>query len=75
MSPEIEQGYLVLADVSGYTGFLAGVELEHATGILGDLIQQMLDGLTPPLELARIEGDAVFVHGRPTCRAARRCSS
>ena len=23
----------------------------------------MLDGLSPPLELAAVEGDAVFVHG------------
>jgi uncharacterized protein YndB with AHSA1/START domain len=60
---EVEQGYLVLADVSGYTGFLAGTELEHANGILTDLIRQALDGLSPPLELAGVEGDAVFVHG------------
>jgi hypothetical protein len=63
MAPDVEQGFLVLADVSGYTGFLAGIELEHANGILTDLIQQMLDGLSPPLELAAVEGDAVFVHG------------
>ena len=37
MSPEVEQGFLVLADVSGYTGFLAGIELEHASGILSSL--------------------------------------
>lgn len=63
MSPDVEQGYLVLADVSGYTGFLVGTELEHATGVLAELIQSMLDGLSPPLELAAVEGDAVFVHG------------
>ena len=60
---DVGEGYLVLADVSGYTGFLAGIELEHASGILAELIQEMLDGLTPPLELAGIEGDAVFAHG------------
>jgi len=63
VAADVEQGYLVLADVSGYTGFLAGTELEHANGILADLVQQMLDGLSPPFELAGIEGDAVFVHG------------
>jgi Protein of unknown function (DUF2652)/Polyketide cyclase / dehydrase and lipid transport len=65
MSPDVGEGYLVLADVSGYTGFLAGIELEHANGILSELIQEMLDGLTPPLELAAIEGDAVFAHAPP----------
>src|SRR3954449_8693528 len=63
--PDVGEGYLVLADVSGYTGFLAGTELEHASGILAELIQEMLDGMTPPLELAGIEGDAVFAHGSP----------
>jgi uncharacterized protein YndB with AHSA1/START domain len=63
VASEIEQGYLVLADVTGYTGFLAAIELEHANGILTDLIRQALDGLSPPLELAGVEGDAVFVHG------------
>jgi uncharacterized protein YndB with AHSA1/START domain len=63
VAPDVEQGYLVLADVSGYTGFLAGIELEHANGILSELIQEMLDGLTPPLQLAGLEGDAVFAHG------------
>lgn len=63
VASELDQGFLVLADVTGYTGFLAGIELEHANGILTDLIQEMLDGLTPPFELAGLEGDAVFVHG------------
>lgn len=63
MPPAQEEGYLVLADVSGYTGFVAGTELEHATAVLSELIQTMLDGLSPPLELAAVEGDAVFVHG------------
>ena len=39
--PDVDEGYLVLADVSGYTGFLAGIELEHASGILTGLIQEM----------------------------------
>jgi hypothetical protein len=61
--PDVGEGYLILADVPGYTGFLAGMEVEHASGILTELIQEMLDGLTPPLELGGVEGDAVFAHG------------
>jgi hypothetical protein len=30
MNNETQHGYLVLADISGYTCFLAGVELTHA---------------------------------------------
>jgi hypothetical protein len=31
------RGYLVLADISGYTALLAGTELEHATAIVYEL--------------------------------------
>jgi uncharacterized protein YndB with AHSA1/START domain len=68
--PDIEQGYLVLADISGYTGYLAATELEHANGILRDLIEQVVVGLAPPLELAGVEGDAVFAYG-PVDRLSR----
>ena len=33
-----EPACLVIADISGYTGYLAGVELDHAQDILADLI-------------------------------------
>lgn len=33
----IEHGYLVLADISGYTSFLVQTELDHAQEILSDL--------------------------------------
>jgi hypothetical protein len=33
MNQETQHGYLVLADISGYTSYLAGVELTHARDI------------------------------------------
>jgi len=30
MNNETQHGYLVLADISGYTSYLAGLELTHA---------------------------------------------
>ncbi len=30
MNQETQHGYLILADISGYTSYLAGVELTHA---------------------------------------------
>jgi len=30
MLPKPELSYFVIADISGYTSFLAGVELDHA---------------------------------------------
>jgi uncharacterized protein YndB with AHSA1/START domain len=56
----LRQGCLVLADISGYTAYLSGVELEHSHDILADLIGVVTDALCPPLSLAKLEGDAVF---------------
>ncbi len=60
MTEIVRQGCLVLADIGGYTAYLAGVELEHSHDILADLLGMVTDGLCPPLRLAKLEGDAVF---------------
>ena len=60
MAEIVRQGCLVLADISGYTAYLAGVELEHSHDILADLLGIVTDGLCPPLRLVKLEGDAVF---------------
>ena len=38
MNSEIKTGFLVVADISGYTRFLADTELEHANGIIKDIL-------------------------------------
>ena len=50
----------MIADISGYTGFLAGVELEHAQDIIADAMDTMVRRLRPPFRLAKFEGDAAF---------------
>jgi hypothetical protein len=62
MSP-VERGCLVIADIGGYTKYLTGVELEHSTDILADLLNVVVDEMTGLLHLAKLEGDAVFAHG------------
>ena len=62
--------YLLLADISGYTSFMAGVEQEHgvdfsggipaAYGILGALLDTVIEGVEPAFALVKLEGDAVF---------------
>jgi Protein of unknown function (DUF2652) len=64
VAESVRTGYLVLADISGYTKYLSGVELEHAHDILADLLGLVADGLCPPLQLAKLEGDAVFCFGQ-----------
>ena len=57
-----QQGYLVLADISGYTAFLTGTEIEHAQGIIQELTTLIRERLTPPMRFVKCEGDAVFCH-------------
>jgi hypothetical protein len=54
-------GFFVIADISGYTRFLAENELIHAQGILGELTQLLIDSLSAPFRFVELEGDAVFV--------------
>jgi len=62
MLPKPEPACLVMADISGYTGYLAGVELDHAQDILADLIDTIVGALRPPFQLSKLEGDAAFVY-------------
>jgi hypothetical protein len=57
-----EPACLVIADISGYTGYLAGVELDHAQDILADLVSTVVAALRPTLRLAKLEGDAAFAY-------------
>ena len=57
---DTERACLLIADISGYTGYLAGVELDHAQDILADLMGAIVSALSPGLRLAKLEGDAVF---------------
>src|ERR1700681_1819007 len=62
MLPKPESACFVIADISGYTGFLAGVELEHAQDIIADVMDTMVRRLRPPFRLAKFEGDAAFFY-------------
>ena len=52
----------LIADISGYTGYLADVELDHAQDILADLIGAVVSALRPDFRLAKLEGDAAFTY-------------
>jgi len=55
-----EQGYIVIADITGYTAFLSRSELEHAEDSLRTLINLLIDQTKPPLVISRLQGDAVI---------------
>jgi uncharacterized protein YndB with AHSA1/START domain len=64
MLSQLEPACLVIADISGYTGFLAGAELDHAQDILADLMSTVVGAFRPTFKLAKLEGDAAFVYVR-----------
>jgi hypothetical protein len=65
-------GLLLLADISGYTGFLQAVALAHQDdpimfesapegyALVSTLLDGIIDRLVPPMTLSKLEGDAVF---------------
>jgi uncharacterized protein YndB with AHSA1/START domain len=62
MLPKPELAYFAIADISGYTSFLAGVELDHAQDIIADFMNTVVRELRPHFRLAKFEGDAAFVY-------------
>ncbi len=56
------EGYLLLADVSGFDAYLADVELEHAQGVVAELLELIMASLAPPMHIASIHRDAVLAY-------------
>jgi hypothetical protein len=61
MAATPETGFLVIGDLTGYTAYLSGSEIEHAPVIAGDLLETIVGRLEPPFRLAKFEGDAAFL--------------
>ncbi len=69
-------GPLLLADISGYTGFLqsvtdahrddafAGGEVPDAYGLVSSLLDGIIERIAPPFTISKLEGDAVFAFAR-----------
>lgn len=57
-----ERACLLIADISGYTAYLQGVELEHARDVIADLIASLVEPLRSHFRLNKLEGDAVFLY-------------
>jgi uncharacterized protein YndB with AHSA1/START domain len=62
MLPQPENACFLIADISGYTSYLAGVELDHAQDIIADLMDTVVRSLRSPFKLAKFEGDAAFLY-------------
>ena len=68
--PATGDRYLLLADITGYTAFMASVEQAHGVDfsgglpagfeVVGALLDTVIEGIRPDFEIAKLEGDAVF---------------
>ncbi|MBP1701930.1 MAG: hypothetical protein H6Q38_1037 [Chloroflexi bacterium] len=57
-----QHGYLVIADISGYTSFVAQTELEHSQEILAELLELLMEKFQPLMTISKLEGDAIFAY-------------
>ena len=55
-------GYLLIADISGYTQFLTSSEQDHANPILQSLLGSLIEQVGEPLHFWKMEGDAVLAY-------------
>jgi hypothetical protein len=62
MERKTQTSYLVLADISGYTSFVAQTEIEHADIALSFLLETIVEKVSSLLTICQLEGDAVFAY-------------
>jgi hypothetical protein len=62
MKRKTQTGYLILADISGYTSFVAQTEIEHADMALSFLLETIIEHLSSRLIISKLEGDGVFAY-------------
>lgn len=55
---------LLIADISGYTEFMVSsdLEIEHSQHVITQLIQAIIREVEIPLEVSKLEGDAIFLY-------------
>lgn len=56
------KGFFINSDISGYTEYLTGSELEHANQILQSLFDAQLANIKFPLQISGFRGDAIFMY-------------
>jgi hypothetical protein len=63
----LQEGALVLADISGYSKFIAQTEVDHSWSILHELLDTMVRTLEGQMDVSQVEGDAIlFISGLTT---------
>ena len=58
----MDQSLLFLPDISGFTKFVQTTEVEHSQHVIAELLEILIGSNQIGLELAEIEGDALFFY-------------
>ena len=53
---------LFMPDISGFTEFVHHTDINHSRHIISELLELLIDSNNMDLELAEIEGDALFLY-------------
>jgi hypothetical protein len=62
MATPVQQGYFLLARITGLPVERSCAELEHAYRIQTELLELLVEHLKPALTIAKLEGEAVFAY-------------
>ena len=63
----LQEDALVLADISGYSKFIAQTEVDHSWSILHELLDTMVRSMQGRMDVSQVEGDAIlFISGLTT---------
>ncbi len=64
MAVEIKEVALIIADISGYTRFVQEHDkaIIHAEQIISDLLEAVIASSDHPMQVCKIEGDAIFFY-------------
>ncbi|MDO5969510.1 DUF2652 domain-containing protein [Flavivirga aquimarina] len=57
-----QNAILFIPDISGFTEFVHHTDISHSRHIISELLELLIDTNTMDLELAEIEGDALFMY-------------
>ena len=57
----MQKALYFMPDISGFTNFVNNTEVEHSIHIIAELLELLLDNSSTNMQLAEIEGDALFM--------------
>ena len=66
------QSLFFIPDISGYTNFIQTTEIEHSQHVIAELLEVLIEANVENLQLAEIEGDALFFYKEDTIPSQER---